>query len=643
MRKTRKLAAVMAVALGVGITPYANAVIELKQNGTGDALIFPVFNGYVENYFTISNNHNAWVQGHLRFRGAAWTGELRDFDVILSPGDVFVFRIADLNGDGMWEIDQNLDPNNFAYTGQLQTCPDVAGNCMRPSTRLIPSPSAVITQAIIDHHQHVGYVEFFGEAVLDGMTHAIMNQLVNQTGARTDGVCSNVFNYQTKYFNRRGTNAWMWSDSDHAVYPNTAGPCDRGLSDVPNILSGTAFITLPGASTGVAYNAEVFTNFRTATFVDGDEIDVVHNETNRVCNGANTHYVPGEHRIDNYTRNSRFNFATPSTVINAHPNEGRCNFNQRAEDRAIILHDETAGTGAGVSPRGDYVYEFVANCAVPAPAENRFDEVRISFNNTWGPTLADGDDYNLGSNFTTLFDGSVRNAYNGLDALRQMKSDLGSIAVLNGEWDWLDDWDERLWTGNFLLTSPYNSIAEVEEAIRHDGQKFVSYYFDDEMFDKSAGGGNAALKSYYFAHFPTKFFYGESNVCYAQSTLSGYVERAATALISLAKPLAVEVWDIFENSGGRSTEGCISPDPCGVQGGLALQFELNFFDIGFLKGPFNLGGVTNYKTGRVVVSPAGSSNSPIPPNLAAFPGMFYTFEIDSDLNIGHWRSMQRGK
>jgi hypothetical protein len=594
----------------------------------------------------------------LRFRGAAWTGELRDFDIILSPGDVFVFRVADLDGDGMWEIDQSLDPRNFEYTGQLVTSPNdgtrgcttssPATPCMRPSTRLIPTPDAVLTQAIIDHHQHVGYVEFFGEAVLDGMTHTIMNQLISQAGAR-DANCNNIFNYQTKFFTRRGTNAWMWSDSDRAVYPNTAGPCDRGLSDVPNVLSGTAFITLPGAATGVAYNAETFTNFRTATFVEGDDIDLVLNGTVRErgeCEKGsdNTHYVPGEHRIDNYARNSRFNFANPSPVITVHPNEGRCEFNQRAEDRAVILHNETAGAGAGAgaSPKGDYVYEFVANCAVPAGAENRFDEVRISFNNTWGPTLADGDDYNLGNDFTTQLDGSGRNAYNGIGALRQMKADLGSPVSLGGEWDWLDDWDERMWTGNFLLTSRYNSIAEVEEAIRHDGQKFVSYYFDSEPFDKAMASGTT-LKSYYFAHFPTKFFYGESNVCYAQATLDGYVRRAATALISLAKPLDVEVWDTAENSGGQSTDGCVSPDPCGVQGGLALQFELNFFDIGFLKSPFNLGGVTNYKTGRVVVSPASNTNNPIPPNMAAFPGMFYTFEISSDLDIGHWRSMQRGK
>jgi hypothetical protein len=407
---------------------------------------------------------------------------------------------------------------------------------------------------------------------------------------------------------------------------------------------------------GLAYNAEAFANFRTATFVEGDDIDEVYDgdvrRGTRACSGTNTHYVPGEHRIDNYARNSRFRFAKPSSVIAPHPNEGKCNFNQQAEDRAVILHNETAGTGTAVSPspKGDYVYEFVGNCVVPVPnVESRSDEARISFNNTWGPTLWDGDDYNLGNNFTVIRDASGnetdrRNAYNGVGALREMRQFKNSGATPSGDWNWLDDWDQRMWDQNATRSSIYNSLAEVEEAIRHDGQKFVSYYFDGDLFDKSSVGGQAALTSYYFAHFPTKFYYGESSDCYSRTNLESYIERAVSNLISLAKPLAVEVWDTNENSGGQSTDGCISPDPCGRSGDLALQFELNFFDIKFLKTPFVVGNTADYRSGRVVVSPIPGANDPIPPNISSFPGLFYTFEIDDNFSsIGHWRSMQRGK
>jgi hypothetical protein len=638
-------------------------VIELKHNGTGDALLFPVFNGYIENYFTISNNHNAWIQGHLRFRGAAWSGELRDFDVILSPGDVFVFRVADLNGDGMWEIDQNLDLGNFQYTGQVYTCPDVPGNCLVPSLRLIPQVSARVSQAVIDYQTHVGYIEFIGEAVLDGMTQPIMNQLVTQTGTR-DGICSNVFNHQTKFYTGRGTNAWMWSDSDNATYPGTPGPCDRGLSDVPNVLSGTAFITIPGTATGVAYNAEAFTNFRTATALPSD-VDILSvtapgTATVQLPGTATTvFYQQGQHRIDNYRRNSRLRFPTGSA--NPHPNERRPGgpvpiINLQAEDRAVILHNETGGTAFGNSPSGDYVYEFVASCAiVPGSIENRRDECRISFNNTWGPTLWDGDDYNLDSNFTQVTPGPVGyNAYHVASTRLRPMYNLTSSAtnpIGTSAWNDMDDFDARFFGQTGIL--PVNSLAEIEEAIRIDGQNFFAYYFDGQRFDMSAqDNGKSLLSSFYFGYFPTKFFWfeGRGNA-YNTGTLlgpNGYVDTAVSFMLNVGKPINVEVWDIFENSGGFNTVGCISPDPCGLQVGLALGYELNFFDIKFLKTPFSSGNVRDYKTGRVVLNmTAGNANNPlvepVPTFPIAWPGLFYTFEISDIFDLANWRSMQRGQ
>jgi hypothetical protein len=572
----------------------------------------------------------------------------------------------------MWEIDQSLDPSNFAYTGQLVTNPSDARGCttsspttpcMKPSTRLIPPPDAVITQAVIDHHQHVGYVEFIGEAVLDGMTHTIMNQLVNQTGNRGDG-CTNVFNHQTKFFSGRGTNAWMWSNSDTANYdttPQVPGTCDRGLSDVPNVLSGTAFVTIPGDSVGLAYNAEVFTNFRTATARAGIDTDIYVAGSNGgfPYNGATPatkspvavptiFYAEGEHRIENYYRNSRLRFGNGGTAA-PHPNErGATTINLQAEDSAVILHDETSGSGAGAgnSPRGDYVYEFESGCLVPGTGiEDDQLECRISFNNTWGPTLWDGDDYFLGAGLATFNGG--RNVYGGNVPLNAISPIVGGTCsgVIGGVtvvWDNCDNFDQKSGSSG---GTPVTSLAEVEEAIRIGGQNFFSYYFDGTPFDKSAQGGQATLTSYYFGFFPTKFFWFEHPTAFVSTDRITYMGRAVRNMLGTPKPLAVEVWDIFENSGGQSTEGCISPDPCGIRTGLALGHELNFFDIKFLKAPFNLGNVKGYENGRVVISPGGSSNDPLILGanlLTTFPGLFYTFEIDNNLTLGHWRSMNRG-
>jgi len=85
MKPVNKLATAIAVALGIGIAVPTPAEITLHSGGKGDALLFPIFNGTFENHFAILNDSDYWIQGHLRFRGAGWSGELLDLDVILSP------------------------------------------------------------------------------------------------------------------------------------------------------------------------------------------------------------------------------------------------------------------------------------------------------------------------------------------------------------------------------------------------------------------------------------------------------------------------------------------------------------------------------------------------------------------------------
>lgn len=560
------LAAAVAVALSMGFASQASAAIELKHNAKGDALIFPAFNGYVENYFTISNGSNEWIQGHLRFRGAAWSGELRDFDVILSPGDVFVFRVADLDGDGQWEIDQSLDNKNFKYTAQNYNCGSVS-QCLDPSNRLIPEPTgSVLTEGVIEHQKHVGYVEYFGEAVLEGMTQEIMADLLTTSPSVANAP------FQSSFFSRIGTNTWKWSDAANGFRSCTAvnvgTACDRGLSDVPNVLSGTAFITLPGKSQGLAYNAEALVNFRTAN---------------------------NPHRIDNYRALGYASIDTDATQI--------------ANNSAVILHHESGNQGTGPSPFGDYVYHFPTD-GVLGQGEDRSDEARISFNNTWGPTLADGDDYSLVGLRDTDITGS------------------------------LDDWDSPI-IPSHSLDDNANSVAEVEEAIRADGQSFTSFYFDGAKLNS----GDSALSSWFFAHYPTKFFYGESGTFYGNTTIEGYTQSAATVLLTLAKPVNVEIWDINEVPGGQNTSGCISPDPCAVISSTVLGQELNFFGVEFFKNAFNNGTADSFTTGRTVIAPVAQANNPRNSTGGnrdlSWPGLMYTFEQGGTEGLGQWRSMQR--
>lgn len=633
MKKMKKLSAAVALALSMGVAAQvAQAEMLLKHDGKGDALLFPVYNGHVENYFTISNNENKWIQGHLRFRGAAWSGELLDFDVILSPGDVFVFRLADVNGDGEWEIDQSLDPNNFAYTAKLAKCKNASSGeeqdqCMNFGKTLVPTTrDAVITNEIVNHHLNIGYVEFIGEAVLEGMTPAIMAQLLsNSPGDKQK--------YQTLQGNRRGVSSWSWSQAAKQF------DGDMGLSDVPNALSGTAFISLPGVSQGIAYNAEAFVNFRTSMV--------------NVPAYTATGRVEEAHRIDNYRMFDDPKAGTYKPIDT--------DLQKVVANRAVIVHDEDvsgSGTATPYKPYGDYVLRFepYGNVSVTA-TEDRDDEARMSFQNTWGPTLADGDDYELMG---------IRPTYGD-----PQEDDFDADPKLNP-------------------ADPYgygisNSIAEVEEAIRRDGQTYTAYYFDGDTLSRTnLREVPATLVSQYFAFFPTKVFWSEMYDRYQAKTLSTYLDSAVRWLLSKPKPYKLEVWDNFER------EACTVPPPVGgfvspyQPGGASatsvcttttradtspvtttttcvpvvkstqtpcftfLGHELTFFDIHSIKATFpgvsgtGLDVNKDFKAGRVVIDPPSDANDPFKNNLKqGWPALMYTFELGTDWSIGHWRRMQR--
>jgi hypothetical protein len=562
MKPLMKLAATAAMALSIGALPQANAEITLKSNGLGDALIFPVFWGYagVDNYFTISNRSNQWIQAHLRFRNGTWCGEQLDFDVIFSPGDVLVFRVADVDGDGYWEIDQSLDPHNFAYAGIGGSCgpdtdkgPDNSDSqlpgsatemCMNQSDLLIPNASGNLDEGLLDHARNMGYLEVFAEGVFDGMTHEIMADLTNPENAGTLAAQG-----QREVGNQLGTSLWSWTDAENGFATS------RRASDVGNWLSGTAFITVAGSGMGVAYNAEALQNFRTS------------------------HH---QHRIDNYPH-----------------------------DSAVIIHDENSiGQVGGPSPFGDYLYGFGAD-------EDRRDEESISFGNTWGPTIADGDDYNAPNDC--------------------------SFSSLNPD---IDNWDNE-WSD--VNHPPFaNSICEVNTAIHAGGQFYTSFYFAGEQYN------NATLSSFYFAVFPTKLFVGENDALYGQTTRFGYLEKAVNKLLIEGKPTYNEIWDHEENPGENvppSTPDC-TVSPCIADAPppakrMTLAQCVSVYTIDFIK-EFN-DGSADFTKGKVIIgcdetfgSACVSTNNPFG-SAALFPTwpfLGYTFEMDGS-GVGQWRNMQR--
>ncbi|MCP4696075.1 MAG: hypothetical protein GY862_04400 [Gammaproteobacteria bacterium] len=464
MKKTNKPAAMIAAALSAAVVAppiYAGncpnnvrepaSCIEFRHNGTGDALIFPAFaiGGGAENYFTISSASSYWIQGHIRFRGAAWGSELLSFDVILSPKDTFVFRLSDLDGDGLWEIDQSLDPDNFAYTSLTRGCSGAAvrDNCMDVNITLEPDVSSVLPD-----------------------------------GTVTPGVPLEIID------NNRNTRGINFT----AAHPH---PITRGVSSA--IL---------------------------------DTAVILHNEDSAI-----------------------------------------------ADDQYVYRFDDVAGDG-GVF------------------------EQRVSYNNIWGPTLADGDDYNLQTRAVDL---------------------LGIT----------DDYDLRYIN--------VNSVAEVEEAIRADGQIYSSHFFHNDRFDKTGAGGNegdlantSVLNSILLALFPTKFYSAEQGKVTAD-TLREYINIKVNYLVNTTKLVTCNFCDNFGTCFGDDTPESGVGIPVTPVYITSLARKLLIFDI-----PFFFKGLD--RSGRFEIMPFASYNNPQSFPLQSWPMLFYTFEVSAEGNIlGHWRNMWR--
>jgi len=607
MRKLNKLAAAIAVALSAGVmAPQANAVISTHYDQEGDALIFPVYYGVLENYYTIHNNSNLWVQGHLRFRNAAWTGEVLDMDVILSPNDVFVFRLTDMDGDGYWELDQSLDPRNFMYTGHSDaTCsgnvPEVTGStttvseCHDFSTALFPTEPADmvvgdnildpslypnISDQVISDAKAYGYIEFIGEAVLVGC------DTQPREGCDLDGDGDNQNDWPL--------NSWVWDQND----PDGNGIRDD-LDGVGNWLSGQFWIAMPGANatSGMSGAAVMFRDFRT--------------DDPLMCR-----------RVTNYP------------------------------DPEVILHIDDPTTADDA-----YVYRFPDSSAY---------ERDVSFNNTWGPTLADGDDYNLGIgsvlNYTVLDAAGTPPTANTFDGTSvQTLPPIGNVAVMDAYRQGTTSASSDYWDDIYGadIYNQCNSIAEVDLAINRNAQNFSGHFFDGASNSKAAGA--MSLLSVYFAHFPTKFYRAEEILSAVPPSLSGglfthvnlghRINHAVNGLLdsSFAKIYDVEVWDLFENHECTpGTDTIVSPSPVEVRTcQWPFSYELSLVTIQDLKSTQS-GVSTTATEGQVLLFPTTNNLASANPTTfnTSYPALLYGFDLElgaAGADLSHWLPMFRSE
>jgi hypothetical protein len=96
--KKSTLALSIAAAIGsLGLAGAANAAMEVNAGGVGHQLVFPYFSAQGDNATLLSITNTDTVNGKLvkvRFRGAANSDDLFDFQVLLSPGDVWTAAVS---------------------------------------------------------------------------------------------------------------------------------------------------------------------------------------------------------------------------------------------------------------------------------------------------------------------------------------------------------------------------------------------------------------------------------------------------------------------------------------------------------------------------------------------------------------------
>jgi hypothetical protein len=195
----RKLLSMMAITVFMAIIAFTGSVFAQMpfdigaQEQTGNTILFNYYDirttaqggpGLSDNYFTVTTDtcarchrgeyYEPWTNAHVRVRTGQCSVELLDFDVILSPGDVFTFdlyqtatgstQFASCDTDTLVASGFNVDSNG-CYVLDSSTFPDMlgliktCGNCPDGSGAPLSDADALAAT-------RWGYVEVIGEAIL---------------------------------------------------------------------------------------------------------------------------------------------------------------------------------------------------------------------------------------------------------------------------------------------------------------------------------------------------------------------------------------------------------------------------------------------------------------------------------------------
>ena len=152
MKKSILASSIAAAVFGLGASG-AHAVISVNATGIGDMLLVPYFSAQAENATLLSITNTDTLNGKavkVRFRGAANSDDVLDFQVFLSPTDVWTANVSK-GADG-----------RAVLTTSDKSCtkPNVISGTSFLTARLNPT----LTGDALNNGTREGYIEILGMA-----------------------------------------------------------------------------------------------------------------------------------------------------------------------------------------------------------------------------------------------------------------------------------------------------------------------------------------------------------------------------------------------------------------------------------------------------------------------------------------------
>ncbi len=266
-----KLSLALASVLVGGLATTSAQALQINEDGLGNAIIFPYYtvnNGW-QTFFRIINTSDNVVVVKVRFREAANTREVLDFEVALSPHDMWTGWTdpsgANNGNPGIRTNDTSCVfplPDSSAQPGESWETIDANSNLIAADFKdraftgsyADGSPQTSLQRMSEGHFEVIGVAEIDPSFDTSGFT-----QDVTHAADGKPGNCQDAFNI----YNDQG-HAWMFSDDQNNV----------GVSTIPgNILAANAYLINTSAGQGAAYDPVVFQDCRTSfTSIQADPI-----------------------------------------------------------------------------------------------------------------------------------------------------------------------------------------------------------------------------------------------------------------------------------------------------------------------------------------------------------------------------------